>query len=71
MRVCSFLFFLTEKIRFLSTGLFLLKAFLYSGTHVYYTLGIDMLFHLEVDVLVNWLTSPLVYADRWSSLLKP
>ncbi|WP_313672300.1 hypothetical protein [Sphingobacterium multivorum] len=48
-----------------------MKAFFYSGTHACYTLGIDMLFHLEVDVLVNWLTSPLVYADRWSGLLKP
>lgn len=44
MRVCSFLFSLAEKIRFLSTGLFLLKAFFYSGTHAYYRFGIDIFF---------------------------
>ena len=71
MRVCSFLFYLAEKIRFCRLDFFYWKHFFYSGTHAYYTLGIDMLFHLEVDVLVNWLTSPLVYAERWSGLLKP
>ncbi|KKO92215.1 hypothetical protein AAW12_06470 [Sphingobacterium sp. Ag1] len=42
MRVCSFLFSLAEKIRFLSAGLFLLKAFFYSGTHAYYRFSIDI-----------------------------